>query len=191
MENAFRALIPIRSFDGMTRLSGRLGSEDRRRLARDLAGRTIRAALEANARVSVITADAEVDRWALASGVECINESTSHGLDAAAAAGVAEAGDDPWLVVHADLPAINANDVRAAARSVGARWVLAPSHDGGTSLIGGTGRGFPFRYGPGSFRRHLAAVRGDATILIRPGLALDLDRPWDLTALQQLGHIPG
>lgn len=191
MENTFRALIPIRSFDGMTRLSGRLGSEDRRRLARELARRTIRAALDANTRVSVITADAEVDRWALASGVECIAESTSHGLDAAAAAGVAEAGDDPWLVIHADLPAINANDVRAAVLSVGSGWVLAPSHDGGTSLIGGTGRVFPFRYGPGSFRRHLAAVRGDATILIRPGLALDLDRPWDLTALQQLGHIPG
>lgn len=189
MENAFRALIPIRSFDGMTRLSGRLGSEDRRRLARDLAGRTIRAALEANTRVSVITADAEVERWALASGVECIAESASHGLDAAAAAGVAGAGDDPWLVIHADLPAIDANDLRAAMQSVGSGWVLAPSHDGGTSLIGGMGRVFPFRYGPGSFRRHLAAVSGGATILIRPGLALDLDRPWDLNALEQLGHI--
>jgi 2-phospho-L-lactate guanylyltransferase len=189
METAFRALIPIRSFDGMTRLSGRLGSEDRRRLARELAGRTIRAALDANTQVSVITADAEVDRWALTLGVECIAESTPHGLDAAAAAGVAEAGDYPWLVIHADLPAINADDVRAAVRSIGKGWVLAPSHDGGTSLIGGTGRGFPFRYGPGSFRRHLAAVRGDATTLIRPGLALDLDRPWDLNALQQLGHL--
>ena len=67
METAFRALIPIRSFDGMTRLSDWLDPQDRAQIARDLARRTTRAALEADTRVSVITADAEVQRWAISS----------------------------------------------------------------------------------------------------------------------------
>jgi 2-phospho-L-lactate guanylyltransferase len=188
MATAVRALIPIRSFDGMTRLSGHLEPEERRQFARELADRTVRAALGANTRVSVITADVTVQQWAIVSGVGVISERDSQGLDAAATAGVVAVGDDPWLVIHADLPAIDPGDVQASVQAIGSGYVLAPSHDGGTSLIGGTGPGFPFQYGPGSFRLHLAAVKGDATILIRPGLALDLDRPWDLATLSRLGY---
>ncbi len=189
MAGSVRTLIPIRSFDGMTRLSGWLDSVDRTELARDLSGRTARAAFEANTAVSVVTADSEVQRWADASGYDVIAEQAPRGLNVAAATGIQEVGDAPWLVIHADLPAIDADDVRAAAEKIEAGYVLAPSHDGGTSLIGGTGSDFPFRYGPGSFRRHLAAIRGAAAILVRPGLALDLDHPWDLEALQRLGYL--
>lgn len=192
MKHSVEAIIPIRSFEGMTRLSEWLGTEDRMRIARDLADRTVRAALDAATQVSVVTADAEVRRWALATGVDVIDEQASRGLDAAAATGLNEIGDDPWFVIHADLPAVTPADIRAAADMVEHRYVLAPSHDGGTSLIGGTGSRFPFRYGPGSFGRHLSALRGEAAILVRPGLALDLDRPWDLRALRRLGYLkPG
>ncbi len=189
MATAVRALIPIRSFDGMTRLSGHLESEERKKLSRELADRTVRAALDANTRVSVITADVTVQQWAIASGVGVISERDSQGLDAAATAGVEEAGDDPWLVIHADLPAIESDDVQASLQAIGGGHVLAPSHDGGTSLIGGTGPDFPFQYGPGSFRRHLAAIDGEATVLVRLGLALDLDHPRDLEALRRLGFL--
>lgn len=189
MTGSVRALIPIRSFDGMTRLSGWLDSSDRASLARDLASRTTRSALQADTRVSVVTADTEVQQWAISFGVDAIIERTSQGLNAAATVGTEEVGDDPWLVIHADLPAIDATDVRTAAQATESGFVLAPSHDGGTSLIGGRGPDFPFRYGPGSFRRHLAAVNGSATILVRPGLALDLDHPWDLAVLTRLGYL--
>ena len=183
------ALIPIRAFDGMTRLSGRLEPEDRTMLARDLAGRTTRAALDANAAVSVITADPEVGQWATTCGFAVIDETVPRGLNDAAATGVETVGDNPWLVIHSDLPAISADDIRAATAAVKAGYVHAPSHDGGTSIVGGTGSEFPFRYGPGSFRRHLSAVHGEATILVRPGLALDLDHPRDLEALERLGYM--
>jgi 2-phospho-L-lactate guanylyltransferase len=189
MAAAVRALIPIRSFDGMTRLSGHLEPEERRQFARELADRTVRAALGANTRVSVITADVTVQQWAIVSGVGVISERDSQGLDAAATAGVEEVGDDPWLVVHADLPAIDSGDVQASVQAIGSGYLLAPSHDGGTSLIGGTGPGFPFQYGPGSFRLHLAAIHGEATVLARLGLALDLDHPRDLEALRRLGFL--
>jgi len=189
MPSVVRALIPIRSFYGMTRLSHRLDSRDRARLARDLADLTIRAALDAGTRVSVITADEEVQRWAAAAGTDVVVERFSRGLNAAATAGTKGVGSDPWLVIHADLPTVDAGDIREAAHLVRGGHVIAPSHDGGTSVIGGTGSGFPFRYGPGSFRRHLAAISGDATILIRPGLALDLDRPGDLSVFRRLGYL--
>ena len=189
MTGTVRTLIPIRSFDGMTRLSGWLEPENRTDLARSLAARTARAALDADTSVSVITADAQVQRWAVGSGVDIIEERIARGLNAAAATGVQEVGDVPWLVIHADLPGITPDDVRAATEQIEAGYVLAPSHDGGTSLIGGIGSDFPFRYGPGSFRRHLAAVHGEATILVRPGLALDLDHPRDLETLRSLGYL--
>ena len=63
-------------------------------------------------------------------------------------------------------------------------WVLAPSSDGGTSLIGGSGDpGFDFAYGVGSFHRHLARLRRcSPKVVFRLGLALDLDHPSDLEA---------
>ncbi len=186
---AVRTFIPIRSFDGMSRLGSVIGPADRRVLAMRLARRTVSACREAGTIVSVITNDAAVRRWADELGVAWIAEPSPEGLDAAARTGVASAAGDPWLVIHADLPAVGPDDVRAACSMVPSDTVLAPSHDGGTSLIGGTLSDFPFRYGPGSFHRHVSALGGHAAVLIRPGLALDLDRPRDLDAFRRLGHL--
>ena len=64
-----------------------------------------------------------------------------------------------------------------ATRVASGTTVLAPSRDGGTNLIAGTGH-FAFAYGPGSFVRHIAAAAGAAPlVLIRTGLAVELDTP--------------
>ncbi len=182
------AVIPVRSFTGLTRLFRVLDESERASLMRRLTAHTVSVALSAGLRVLIVSNDSDVVSWSQTHGYEVVPEPDGGGLNGAAAAGV-RAAAGPWMILHADLPAVDADDVRAAARSIGNGPVLAPSHDGGTSLIGGTGETFPFQYGPGSFCRHLAAVRGDATILIRPGLALDLDRPWDLAALRRLGYV--
>lgn len=181
------AIIPIRSFTGLTRLSGVLDQGERVLLMRQMAAHTYSAVHEAVSRVLVVSNDPGVVLWCEERGCEVVPE-VGGGLNGAAAVGVAAVEGGPWMVIHADLPAISADDVRAGRADDGG-WVIAPSRDGGTSLIGGTGEGFPFRYGPGSFRRHLAAINGGATVLIRPGLALDLDHPWDLEALRRLGHL--
>ncbi len=183
------AFIPIRTFEGMTRLSGRLEPVERRRISRKLADRVAGAATGAGLTITVVTSDADVAQWAYDRSIDSLAEPTPGGLSNAAAAAIASTESDRWLIVHADLPAIAPDDLRAAVGLVEEHAVLAPSHDGGTSLIGGTGSTFPFHYGPGSFRRHLAALRGRAAVLVRPGLALDLDRPWDLAALGRLGHL--
>ncbi|MEA3503513.1 MAG: NTP transferase domain-containing protein [Actinomycetota bacterium] len=181
-------IVPIRSFTGLTRLSRVLDERGRVSLMRQLATRAISAVQTVGLQVLVVSNDPDVVSWSKARGCETTSELDGGGLNGAAAAGT-EAVTGPWMLLHADLPAIDADDIRAGARVMERGYVLAPSHDGGTPLIGGTGTGFPFRYGPGSFRRHLTAVGGRATILIRPGLALDLDHPRDLDVLKRLGHL--
>ncbi|MGB9359918.1 MAG: 2-phospho-L-lactate guanylyltransferase [Acidimicrobiia bacterium] len=182
-------VIPIRSFEGMTRLAHDLTADQRRRLSRELATRVVRAAEGADLDTMIVTADAAVRRWATDMGARVVAEPAAEGLNEAAAVGIASVSTTSWLVVHSDLPAITTEDLDAAAERVRYRTVLAPSHDGGTPLIGSTGSSFPFRYGRGSFRSHLSAVGGDASILIRAGLALDLDRPSDLRALTEFGYL--
>lgn len=182
------AVIPVRSFHGLSRLAGALETDDRIALMQRLVEHTTSTARIAGLRPLIVTNDARVTTWAGHAGVKVAAEGTG-GLNAAAAAGVAAAADDAWLVVHADLPLITPSDIAAAIDLLDRGIVLAPSHDGGTSLIGGTGAAFPFAYGPGSFRRHLSAVDGAASILVRRGLALDLDRPWDLGALGRLERL--
>jgi 2-phospho-L-lactate guanylyltransferase len=182
------AIVPIRSFAGLTRLSHVLDRGERVSLMRQLSAHTVSTIHRANLQVLIVSNDSAVVSWSKECGYRAASEPDGGGLNEAAAAG-AEAVDGPWMVLHADLPAIGPDDVRAAVQALENGHVLAPAHDGGTSLIGGRGSRFPFRYGPGSFRRHLAAINGVATILIRPGLALDLDRPWDLAALRRLGYL--
>ncbi|MEA3510844.1 MAG: NTP transferase domain-containing protein, partial [Actinomycetota bacterium] len=157
-------------------------------LMRQLAAHTVSAIQSAGIEVLIVSNDSDVVLWSRKYGCEATSEPVEGGLNGAASAGAA-AVTGSWMILHADLPAVDASDIRVAASLSEDGHVLAPSHDGGTSLIGGTGSGFPFRYGPGSFHRHLAVINGDATILVRPGLALDLDRPWDLAALTRLGYL--
>jgi len=178
--------IPIRSFAGMSRLAPVLTPDARGRLARVLAGRAVRAARGAAGRVAVVTGDPAVARWAHEEEIDVIDD-PGDGLDAAASAVVDMAAGGPWLVLHADLPAVTATDI-AAMRSAG-ETAIAPSRDGGTAAISGRGA-FAFAYGPGSFLRHLAAAGPGARVVVRPGLAFDVDRPEDLRAAVALGLIP-
>jgi len=181
-------VVPIRSFTGLRRLSGVLDARERASLMQRMATRTVLAARRAGLPLLVVSNDATVASWSASYGLATIPEPDGGGLNGAAVAGV-RAAAGPWMILHADLPAIDPEDVRTGAVLVERGYVLAPSHDGGTSLIGGTGSDFLFQYGPGSFRRHLAAIRGAAAILVRPGLALDLDKPRDLEALRRLGYL--
>ncbi len=134
----------------------------------------------------MVSDDAEVARLARDGGAEVITETgPGRGLDRAAAAVVTAAEADSWLVCHADLPLLGVADLNACIDVIHrGRALLAPSWDGGSNLIGGTGA-FRFSYGPGSFHRHLATAV-DPEVLIRVGLAWDLDRAGDLEAMAAL-----
>ncbi len=180
--------VPIKPFGvAKRRLAPAVDAATRSLLGRAIAADTLSAVAASGALPVVVTGDAGVASWARAAGWEVIGERPGSGLDGAAAAVVA-ASPRSWAVLHADLPLVGPADL-AAAWEVDAPTVLAPSRDGGTNLFVGS-RPMRFAYGPGSFTRHFAGAPG-ATVVVRPGLALDLDTPADLAAVISLGAPPG
>jgi 2-phospho-L-lactate guanylyltransferase len=182
--------IPVKPFGvAKSRLQPAVNASRRSRLGKMIAARTAVEARATGARVAVVTADEGVAGWARDLEFEVVWEAPGAGLNAAASAAVASAEGDrsDWLILHADLPLVSRVDITAAIdRHRPDRYVIAPSYDGGTGLIMGSGA-FPFSYGPGSFHRHVRAANGNADVVIRSGLALDLDTPRDLEAARNHG----
>lgn len=176
-------IIPIKSFrSGMRRLTEVLDESARRRLGVALAGHVASTVESAGLIPLIVTADQEVAEWSMASGFPSLAD-PGEGLDMAASTGVEWAGHtgSDWLVLHSDLPLLTPADVEFLGVSLGrGRAVLAPSTDGGTSAIGARGE-ISFAFGVASFHRHLARLPY-AEVVIRRGLALDIDSPLDLEA---------
>lgn len=184
------AAIPIKPFGiAKVRLEGRLDARERAHLGRAIAARTIGAVAASGAMAVIVTADPGVMSWAAGLGYRTIDETrfTGNGLNRAGAAVVETAAEHglPWAVVHADLPLVSSESLGTVFASGVRVTTLVPSYDGGTNLIVSPDHRFHFSYGPGSFRRHLAA-HPNAMVITRPDLALDLDTPQDLDRVMAL-----
>jgi 2-phospho-L-lactate guanylyltransferase len=179
--------VPVKPFGvAKARLAPLLDAKERAALGISIAARTVGIAAE-TAEAVVVTGDDGVAEWASGLGVAAIPEGAG-GLDGAARAVVDHAGDRPWIVLHADLPRVTTDDLFAAIEALAATGeVIAPSWDGGTSLLGGRGMR-PFAYGSGSFHAHLRRTPR-ARVLVRPGLALDLDTPADYRAWRRWSNV--
>jgi len=177
--------IPIKPFGvAKARLAPTLDGRARSRLGRAVARHTAGRVTATGVRPFIVTGDAAVRAWAEDNALGVIGEPVPGGLDAAATAVIAAAGDDPWAVVHADLPLLTVADLEAVWRALDDGAVICPSRDGGTSLVAGVGN-CRFSYGPGSFHRHLSAMPS-ASVVVRRGLALDLDTAADLAVARVL-----
>lgn len=173
--------IPVKPFTiAKKRLSSVLDAESRGRLGKAIAAHTVEVAAVTGADIVVVTGDDAVRAWATAHGFSLLDEPPGGGLDGAAAA-VAAATHDEWLVLHADLPLLTAPTIATLVGLDGP--AIAPSRDGGTNAIKGYGD-FRFAYGPGSFHRHLRAMP-EATVVTTPELAIDLDTPRDLAVARR------
>jgi 2-phospho-L-lactate/phosphoenolpyruvate guanylyltransferase len=103
-----------------------------------------------------------------------------------------ERGGSALLVLPADLPLIDAEDVSAVLESVGETPSITISPDGARSgtnaLLLGPPEVMPFVFGPGSYEAHLRAARErglDVRVCERPHLAFDLDTAEDLARLDE------
>jgi 2-phospho-L-lactate/phosphoenolpyruvate guanylyltransferase len=185
------AVVPVRSFrSGKSRLAHLLPEPQRQSVAEALAARVVGAARAAGLLPLVVTADSEVEHWATDLGLRVVADPDT-GLDAASRAGAqwAEALDARWVVLHSDLPLISASDMMViAALMQNGRDPIAPSSDGGTSALSSAAP-IHFRYGPGSFHRHLVQL-SDPVVVTRRGLLHDLDTPDDLTSAIRAGAVP-
>jgi len=182
------AILPIRDFHGMTRLSSVLSASERSALIRELCDRSATAALGAGLRTVVVSSSRDVLSWAARRELDSFPD-PGEGLSRAAHDAVASLNRSSWIVLHTDLPDVSWRSlVQVAEVSVG-RPVLVPSHDGGTNVIASTGP-FPFSYGGGSFHRHFSAVP-DAAIISNTELSIDIDGPAQLAAFPHLVEAVG
>lgn len=182
--------IPVKPFSAAKqRLAEDFSPSIRRSLSVEMARRTALAVEAAGASPLILSADDQVSTWAQAAGYRVLVDKGSS-LDEAAHAATDHAGNDPWIVCHADLPLLEPSDLESALGAIAeGSWVIAPSSDGGTSLIGGRGD-LRFGFGPGSFQRHLGRISTQPQrILISVGTLLDLDTSADFEAAQ--GHPRG
>lgn len=172
----------------MTRLHGGISKEQRRSLSIALADTVIQATDIPGSRTVVVSDDHDVRRWALANDVDVANDGRS-GLNAAMTETVRRLEGDPWVVVHADLPLLDASTMeRVVATVENRRAIIAPSLDGGTNVIGGIDP-ISFSYGPDSFSRHLAMMPG-AEVMVSRRLAVEVDTLDHFRTLESLGFIP-
>ncbi|HDL48854.1 MAG TPA: DUF2064 domain-containing protein, partial [Actinobacteria bacterium] len=140
--------VPVKPFGvAKHRLAAVMDGPTRSIIGRRIAARTLETARQTGADVVVVAGDRGVRRWAATLGFAGIPE-LEPGLAGAARSAVDVAALDtrPWIVAHADLPLVEVDDFRAVIRALEeAEVVIAPSYDGGTTVIGGTLNAFDFR----------------------------------------------
>ena len=195
------ALVPMKPLSqAKTRLLPLLGPVGRDALVLRLLERVLRAmAGEPGIHgVWVLGGDGPIRAIAQGWGASFV-EDEGRGLNEALTKGFRlcrSAGASP-LFVPGDLPLLTAQDVGLllTVSRCGRTLALSPAlRDGGTNALV-VPEAVPFlpQFGEGSFRRHLAqadSLATPVTILVSPGLALDLDTPEDLETLATLGEVP-
>jgi 2-phospho-L-lactate guanylyltransferase len=192
-----RIIVPHRGLaSAKTRLAPVLDEGERMALAERLLSRVLSAARQAVEDVVVISPAADLERIvndASATLVVQRGMGLNKGLDQAREAAIGD-GIELLGVLHGDLPNLAADDVATLleAARVRAGVAIAPDRAGtGTNglalrppeIIG-------FAFGPGSFAAHRQAAQSagvQPAVVVRPGIAFDLDTPQDLARWLELG----
>ena len=189
---AIWAVVPVKPLgEAKTRLACVLAPEERARLVCVMLARTLAvlAQVDGLAGVAVVTPDATIAGLAEAGGVRALREPRAQGLNASLTWAIAQLGGAGGvLVLPGDLPLLRRESVAALLAAAPNRGVVvAPDRrrQGTNALLLVPATVIPFRFGAGSFRRHLAAARavGVAPVVVcTPDLAADVDLPEDLAA---------
>ncbi len=178
-----------------SRLVG-LSDELRRELVVAMAVDTVVAALGCPSvrAVLVVTDDARAATESGAAGAAVVPDEPAAGLNAALAFGARRAAaiapGDGVAALGGDLPALRPSELGLALERAAAhpRAVVADAQGTGTALLcAGAGVALLPAYGPGSFRRHVAAGAVPLDVDRLAGLRRDVDLPTDLDAAARLG----
>ena len=181
------AIIPVRlGLPRKTRLSERLLASEREALADRLFSHVL----------SVVSAHPSVGRTIILSPLQPSDTAADWRLDQGRGFNAELENlrrgltNDDLLVVHGDLPLLAGEDVGAMIDAMQESGIgLAPDRlDEGTNAVAlRAGTPFAFAFGSRSFPAHLDASGGNATLVRRLGLALDIDSPDDLDAAEREG----
>ena len=165
MESAAWIVIPVRSLtDGKRRLAPVLGPDERATLVRRMFLRTLEAAIEAGPPVIVVSPDPAALALARDRGATGLEEprpvELNHALEFAARE-AAERGADAILIVCADLPDVEARDLRAMLRPPPADPIAAAAVENAAAAV------VPAR-GTAADRNEAVATTADAVVRIAP-----------------------
>lgn len=193
-----QALVPLKDLvEAKSRLAGLLNPSERRALAQAMV-EDVLAILSSHpdiGRVTLVSDDPCAALLANQYGIDCWPEAVlgCRGLNALvsrASERLLAAGDEPLLVLHGDLPMLDAADISVVLSCQQQRQGLVIACDSagtGTNLLAFGADAMPvFQFGRNSCQRHAesaAAAGQPVTVLERIGLALDIDEPADLQAL--------
>ena len=192
-------LVPVKNLaNAKQRLAHALEQSSRTELAQAMLADVLDALAESAVdEVSVVTSDpftmGIADHYRFAVIPDDSNLSETSAIEMAIQ--VCESrGIRSTLVIPADIPLIEAADIRAIYTSAPANGtVLVPSADqrGTNAVLRRPASLFPLRFGNDSFMPHLVAAiatRTSCVVLSLPRIALDIDTPEDL---QQLVNASG
>ena len=191
-------VVPVKDLRGTkSRLAPVLDPAARAGLTLYMMGRVVSRALEAGVdAVGVVSPDPIVLDEALKKGAAALPQE-SRGLNPALEEGRSWAtknGASALLVLPADLPLIEAEDVRdvLAAAADGSPVVITPdgAHSGTNALYLRPPDVLPFLFGPDSFEAHLRAARdrdAEARVCENGHLSFDLDTAGDLAKYREGG----
>jgi 2-phospho-L-lactate guanylyltransferase len=196
---SIRIIVPHRGLEAAkTRLAPSLSPDERMFLASQLLQRVLKVTREVSDDVVVISPSRQLREAVEPSGARLVVQrgmGLNEGLDQARFDALVD--DVRTLVVlHGDLPNLQATDVEtllAALPADGSPGVAIAPDRAGTGTNGLVLRPpgvIKFRFGEGSFARHVAEVEAAGVPLVavnRAGLAFDLDTPEDLTRWLELG----
>jgi 2-phospho-L-lactate guanylyltransferase len=198
-----QALVPLKDLvRAKTRLAGILSPSERRALAQAMA-EDVLALLAAHPLVdgiNLVSDDPSAHLLAAQYGARHWpeNELGCSGLNNiidTASRRLFAAGDEPVLVLHADLPLLDPTDVSAvvaARQKIQGLVIGSDRHGSGTNVLCFDAAAVPeFCFGDNSCMRHLTAARTQgipAMVVKRPGIGLDLDEPQDLALLLRRLH---
>jgi 2-phospho-L-lactate guanylyltransferase len=198
LSEAVSAVVPVKDLRGTkSRLAPVLDPGARAGLTLYMMGRVVAALRKAGVEdVCVVSPDRIVLAEAQRRGaIPLIQE--SRGLNPALEEGRRRAldlGASTLLVLPADLPLLDAEDVRAVLEEAGEGPSVVISPDGARSgtnaLLLQPPDALSFAFGPDSFEAHLEAARGrnlDVRVCERCHLSFDLDTAGDLSRLKAKG----
>ncbi len=194
-----RIIVPHRGLEAAkTRLAPSLSPEERMFLASQLLQRVLKVVREVSDDVVVISPSRALREIVEPSGARLAVQrgmGLNAGLDQARLEAVIDQVDT-LIILHGDLPNLQASEVEELMRALPANGspgvAIAPDRAGtGTNALVLRPPGvINFRFGSGSFARHLDEVERAGVPLVavnRAGLAFDLDTPEDLARWLELG----
>ena len=190
------AIVPIKPLrKGKSRLSSVLSEDERAELSRRMLVATVETLKKVRDidHILVVSRDPEALAAARGAGARTLLENGQPEINGALTRAALVAGAYKArgvLVVPADLPLLDADDIREFV-SIGRAYpsvVIAPDRkgEGTNALLLSPPDVIPFDYGPGSFERHCENARAAGVpleIFEVESIALDLDLPEDLEFL--------